>query len=487
MPYDDLQSFLKALEAAGELRRVKAAVDPVLEVTEIVDRVSKEAGGVKNQGLLFEKVAGSELPLSINVFGSYKRMQMALGCESFDELAGRIAELTKPEVPAGIWNKIKKGIDFLKIGGYMPKVRSSGGGALCQELVHTDDADLTALPVIQCWPEDGGKYITFGQVVTEHPETGARNLGMYRVQVFGPKMTAMHWHMHHDGARHFRAWAKLGKPCPLAITLGGESVLPYSATAPLPPGIDEHMFAGFLQGKGLDLVPCKTVPLEVSANCEIVIEGFVDPKQTILEGPFGDHTGFYSLAGQYPVFNVTAITHRKNPVYPTTIVGKPPQEDFYLGKATERLFLPLLKILVPDIIDYDLPMFGVFHSCAFVKIKKEYPYHARKVMSAIWGAGQMAWTKMIVVVDEHVDVHSVDDVMFHVAGNVDPKRDIMMVDGPLDILDHAAPFEGAGSKMGIDATRKWPGEGAVRDWPNEIRMDDATMERVTKRWREYGF
>jgi 4-hydroxy-3-polyprenylbenzoate decarboxylase len=264
-------------------------------------------------------------------------------------------------------------------------------------------------------------------------------------------------------------------------------VLPYAATAPLPPGIDEHMFAGFLMGKGLDLVPCKTVPLEVSANCEIVIEGWVDPKQTILEGPFGDHTGFYSLAGQFPVFNVTAITRRRNPIYPTTIVGKPPQEDFYLGKATERIFLPLLKIIVPDIVDYDLPMFGVFHSCAFVKIKKEYPYHARKVMSAIWGAGQMAWTKMIVVVDEDVDVHSVDDVMFHVAGNVDPKRDIMMVDGPLDILDHAAPFEGAGSKMGIDATKKWPGEGMVRDWPSEIVMDAATREKVTKRWREYGF
>ncbi len=497
MPYDDLQSFLKVLEGVGELRRVKASVDPVLEVAEIVDRVSKggtsgqwsvvsgQKGPVKNQALVFEKVMGSEVPLAINTFGSYKRMQMALGCEDFDELAGRIAELTRPEVPAGLWNKVKKGFDFLKIGSYVPKVR--GGGALCQEVVETEGADLTKLPVIQCWPEDGGKYITFGQVVTKHPETGARNLGMYRVQVFGPKMTAMHWHMHHDGARHFRAWAKRGERCPLAITLGGESVLPYAATAPLPPGIDEHMFAGFLQGRGLELVACKTVPLEVSANCEIVIEGWVDPKQTILEGPFGDHTGFYSLAGQYPVFHVTAITHRKNPVYPTTIVGKPPQEDFYLGKATERLFLPLLKILVPDIIDYDLPMFGVFHSCAFVKIRKEYPYHARKVMSAIWGAGQMAWTKIIVVVDEDVDVHSVDDVMFHVAGNVDPKRDIMMVDGPLDILDHAAPYEGAGSKMGIDATKKWPGEGVVREWPGEIRMDAGTVEKVTKRWGEYGF
>lgn len=507
MPYDTLSEFLAVLESAGELRRIKAPVDPVLEVAEIADRVSKapdRAGhypasgkapfaagkplhgtAAVNQALLFENVQGSNLPLAINTFGSYKRMHMALGCENFDELAARIGELTRPEVPSGLLNKIKKGLDLLKLSTYGPKVRSGPG--LCQEVVHTDDADLTSLPVIQCWPEDGGKYITFGQIVTKHPETGARNLGMYRVQVFDKKMTAMHWHPHHDGARHFRAWAKQGKPCPLAITLGGESVLPYAATAPLPPGIDEHMFAGFLMGRGLELVPCKTVPLEVSANAEIVIEGYVDPRETILEGPFGDHTGFYSLADQFPVFRVTAITHRKNPIYPTTIVGKPPQEDYYLGKATERLFLPLLKILVPDIIDYDLPMFGVFHSCAFVKIRKEYAYHARKVMSAIWGAGQMAWTKMIVIVDEDVDVHSVDDVMFHVAANVDPKRDIMLADGPLDILDHAAPYVGAGSKMGIDATRKWPGEGIVRDWPNEIQMDDATVKKVTAKWKEYGF
>jgi 4-hydroxy-3-polyprenylbenzoate decarboxylase len=502
MPYDSLPEFLRALDAAGELKRIKAPVDPVLEVAQITDVVSKApdrsgatAGGVigdiarpagaVNQALLFENVIGSSIPLAINTFGSMKRMQMALGCDSFDDLAEKLAELTKPEVPSGFLNKMKKGLDLLKVGSYVPKVRSGSGA--CQEVVLTDKADLTQLPVIQCWPGDGGKYITLGQIVTKHPETGARNLGMYRVQVFDAKTTAMHWHPHHDGARHFRAWAAQGKACPLAITLGGESVLPYAATAPLPPGIDEHMFAGFLQGRGLDLVPCKTVPLEVSANCEIVIEGFVDPKQTVLEGPFGDHTGFYSLAGQFPVFRVTAITHRKNPIYPTTVVGKPPQEDLYLGKATERLFLPLLKILIPDIIDYDFPMFGVFHSCVFVKIKKQYPYHARRVMHAIWGAGQMAWTKMIVVVDEEVDVHSVDDVMFHVAANVDPKRDIALTDGPLDILDHAAPYEGAGSKMGIDATKKWAGEGTVRAWPDEIVMSPAVVEKVNRRWNEYGF
>lgn len=507
MPYDTLQDFLQVLESQGELRRIAAPVDPVLEIAEITDRVSKSPtqGGeypaagkapfaagqpqhgtaAVNQALLFEHVRGSDIPLAINTFGSFRRVHQALGCENLDELAARIEELVQPQMPARLMDKLKKGLDILKVGSYTPKIRT--GPALCQQVVLTDDADLMRLPIIQCWPKDGGKYITLGQVVTEHPETGARNLGMYRVQVLDKKLTAMHWHQHHDGARHFRAWAALNKPCPLAITLGGESVLPYAATAPLPPGVDEHFFAGFLMGRALDLVACKTIPLEVSANCEMVIEGFVDPRQTVLEGPFGDHTGFYSLADQYPVFRVTAITHRRNPIYPTTIVGKPPQEDFYLGKATERIFLPLLKLMIPDIIDYDLPMFGVFHNCAFIKIRKDYPYHARKVMHAVWGAGQMAWTKMIVVVDEHVDVHSVDDVMFHMAANVDPRRDTVIVDGPLDILDHAAPAMGAGSKLGIDATKKWLGEGQVRDWPDEIVMDDATVAQVSRRWREYGF
>lgn len=506
MPFDTLTELLAALEKRGELRRVSVPVDPHLEITEIADRVSKaptrsgqypsavapfdaraprHSTPAINQALLFEKVIGSDVPLAINIFGSAERLQLALGCESFEALAEKISELTQPVVPGTMMGKIKKGIDLLKLSSLGPRV--VGGAAPCQQVVKTDDANLFDLPIIQCWPNDGGRYITMAQIVTKHPETNVRNLGMYRVQVFDRKLTAMHWHMHHDGARHFRAWAKAGRPCPLAITLGGESVLPYAATAPLPPGIDEHVFAGFLMGRAIELVPCKTIPLEVPANCEIVIEGFVDPEKTILEGPFGDHTGFYSLADQYPVFNVTAITHRKNPIYPTTIVGKPPQEDYYFGKATERIFLPLLKILIPDIIDYELPMFGVFHNCAFIKIQKQYPYHARKVMHAVWGAGQMAWTKMIVVVDEHVDVHDLDDVLFHLAANVDPRRDTVITEGPLDILDHAAPAMGAGSKLGIDATRKWPGEGTVRQWPEEIAMDSATVARVTGRWREYGF
>jgi 4-hydroxy-3-polyprenylbenzoate decarboxylase len=309
---------------------------------------------------------------------------------------------------------------------------------------------------------------------------------MYRVQQFGPRTCAMHWHMHHDGARHFRMYQKRGEKMPLAIVFGGESVLPYAATAPLPPGIEEHLFAGFLNGGGLELVNCKTIDLEVPANAEIVIEGLVDPSKKLMEGPFGDHTGFYSLADWYPQFDVTAITMRKNPIYPTTIVGKPPMEDYYLGKATERIFLPLLKTIVPDIVDYNLPISGVFHNCAFVKIRKEYPYQARRVMHAIWGAGQMSFTKFLVVVDEDVNVHDEQEVLFTLFANCDPQRDSEVVHGPVDILDHASPEKGAGSKMGFDATVKWKEEGKIRVWPKRIAMDQATIDLVTKRWKEYG-
>ncbi|MGC4030294.1 MAG: UbiD family decarboxylase [Tepidisphaeraceae bacterium] len=370
---------------------------------------------------------------------------------------------------------------------------------------------MTKLPIPQCWPLDGnirsgqvldsraaaevadsgrftgtGRYITLAGIYTKHPETGVRNVGMYRVQVHGPQLAAMHWHMHHDGARHFRAYAEKGQKMPLAIVLGGESVLPYAATAPLPPGVEELLFAGFLNGSGIELVQCKTIDLQVPANAEIVIEGYVDPAQKLYEGPFGDHTGFYSMADWYPAFHVTAITHRKNPVFPATVVGKPPMEDYYLGKATERIFLPLLKMLVPDVVDYSLPISGVFHNCAFIKIKKEYPQQARRVMHAIWGAGQMSFTKFIVVVDHDVDVHDEQSVWFHTFANVDPLRDVETVKGPVDILDHASIEYGWGGKIGFDATRKLPGEGQVRAWPKELETDRATAEKVAHRWAEYG-
>jgi 4-hydroxy-3-polyprenylbenzoate decarboxylase len=481
VPAADLQAFVAELEARGWLRRIRAAVDPVLEITEITDRVTK-AGG---PALLFEHVQGSDLPLLINTFGTRQRMCLALGCSDFDELAARVRSLLKPEIPTTLMQKLRKLPELAQLSSLPPRIVKRG---LCQAVVHTADADLLRLPALQCWPQDGGRYITLGAVFTKNPETGDRNVGLYRVQLFEPQLAAMHWHMHHDGARHFRLYQQRGQRMPLAIALGGPAVLPYAATCPLPPGIDECLFAGFLQGQALELAPCVTQPeIEVPATAEIVIEGYIDPAEELIrEGPFGDHTGFYSLPDYYPRFHVTALTHRQSPIYPATVVGKPPQEDFWLGKATERIFLPLLQVLVPDILDYDLPQFGCFHNCVFVKIKKEYPFQARRVMYAIWGAGQMALTKIIVVVDAQVDVHNQDEVLFQLGSNVDPRRDIVLVDGPVDILDHAAPVCGVGSKLGIDATRKITGEGQVRAWPDELEMSREVRELVTRRWGEYG-
>ena len=481
MPAADLQSFVAELEQRGWLKRIAVGVDPALEITEIADRVTT-AGG---PALLFERVRGSQMPLLINTFGTRERTCLALGCNGFDEVAARVKDQLKPEIPTTLLQKLRKLPELAQLGSLPPKIVKRG---LCHEVVHTDDANLFALPALKCWPEDGGRYITLGAVFTKNPDTGDRNVGMYRVQLFEPKLAAMHWHMHHDGARHFRLYRERGRRMPLAIALGGPAVLPYVATCPLPPGIDECLFAGFLQGQPLELVPGVSQPeIEVPATAEIVIEGYIDPAEDlILEGPFGDHTGFYSLADYYPRFHVTAVTHRQRPIYPATIVGKPPQEDFWLGKATERIFLPVVQMIVPDVLDYDLPTFGCFHNCAFVKIRKEYPYQARRVMHALWGAGQMALTKIIVVVDADVDVHNPDDVLFHVGANVDPQRDIELVRGPVDILDHAAPVCGAGSKMGIDATRKLPGEGTVRAWPAELEMTPEVKALVTRRWGEYG-
>jgi 4-hydroxy-3-polyprenylbenzoate decarboxylase len=520
MAFSTLQDFLKFLESSGELSRVAVSVDPVLEVAAIADRVMKSPAphahdepdlhpGSKLGGraLLFENVKGSDIPLAINTFGSYWRINQALGSRNLADLAERVQQLVKPEMPTRLLDKMKKGLDLLKIAGFPPKSVRSG---ICQQVVYRDQqADLTRLPIIQCWPLDGdlssgqvfdpavaeqarqnqtgtGRYITLAGIYTRHPDTGERNVGMYRVQVHGPRLCAMHWHMHHDGARHFRAWQQKQQKMPLAIVLGGESVLPYSATAPLPPGVEELLFAGFLNNGGIELVPCVSIDLSVPANAEIVIEGYVDPSQRLYEGPFGDHTGFYSLADWYPAFHVTAITTRRNPVYPTTIVGKPPMEDYFLGKATERIFLPLLRMLIPDILDYSLPMSGAFHNCAFVKIRKAYPQQARRVMHSIWGAGQMCFTKYIIVVDEHVNVHDEQDVLFHLFANTDPKRDIELVTGPIDILDHASTDYGWGGKIGIDATAKTPAEGRVRAWPKELSFDEATRQLIRRRWKEYG-
>jgi 4-hydroxy-3-polyprenylbenzoate decarboxylase len=497
VPYPDLQSFIADLEARGQLKRIAAEVDPILELSEIADRVCKSPaagdapppttdpvhGRLGGHALLFENVKGSDLPCAINVYGSYERMRLALGCDDFEELADRVSRMIKPEIPATLMAKVKKLPELAKMANMGPKVVKSG---ICQQVVHTDDANVLDLPAIQCWPQDAGRYITLGGMYSRCPETGTRNVGVYRAQLLGPKQTAMHWHMHHDGARHHRRYAARGQPMPLAIVFGGESVLPYAGTAPLPPDVSELLLAGFLNGKGIELVPCKTIDLEVPANAEMVIEGLVHATETVFEGPFGDHTGYYSLGDDYPRYDITAITHRRDPIYLTTIVGKPPQEDYYLGKATERIFLPLLRIVVPDVVDYDLPMFGAFHNCVLVKIRKEYPMQARKVMSAIWGAGQMMFSKLIIVVDEDVNVHDEQEVFFQVGANWDPRRDTVIVEGPVDILDHAAPQLGTGSKMGIDATRKIAGEGQIREWPDELVMSDQIKQLVEHRWAEYG-
>ena len=518
MPAETLRDFLNELDREGELARVKARVSPVLEISAIADRMSKSpaphgndeldrssAAKLGGKALLFENVEGSDIPVAINTFGSYWRVNKALGTNNLSALAERVGQLVKPEIPTTLLDKMKRLPDLMKMASFPPKTVRGG---ICQQIVlEGDKADLTKLPLIQCWPLDGnldsgqvfdraaaasvsergtGRYSTLGGVYTKNPETGDRNIGMYRVQLFGPRKCAMHWHMHHDGARHFRLWQKRGEKMPLAVAIGGESVLPYAATAPLPPGMEELLFAGFLNGRGIEVVQCRTIDMEVPANAEIVIEGYVDPHEKLMEGPFGDHTGFYSLADWYPAFHITAITHRKDPIYLTTVVGKPPMEDYYLGKATERIFLPLLRMIVPDILDYSLPISGVFHNCAFIKIRKEYPYQARRVMHAIWGAGQMSFTKFIVVVDDHVNVHDEQDVLFHLFSNCDPQRDTEIVHGPVDILDHASPEMGAGSKIGFDATVKWPAEGKVRAWPKELEFDEATKQLVERRWKEYG-
>jgi 4-hydroxy-3-polyprenylbenzoate decarboxylase len=479
LAYKDLSEFIKRLESVGQLQRIKAEVDPELEITEITDRVTK-AGG---PALLFEKVKGSEIPLLINAFGSFERMSLALGGRSLDEIAQEIERLAKPAVPESIIEKIKFIPTLLKLANFPPKLVKD---APCQEVVIKEDVSLSRFPIIKCWPLDGGKFITLPIVFTRNPKTGTRNAGMYRLHVYDERTTGMHWHAHHDGARHFRLNSEMGRRTEVAVALGGDPAITYAATAPMPPDIDEMMLAGLLRNKPVELVKCVTIDMEVNADAEIVLEGYVEPGETRLEGPFGDHTGYYSLADQYPVFHVTCITHRRNPIYPTTIVGKPPQEDYFMGKATERIFLPLVKLSLPEIVDFNMPIFGVFHNCIFVSIDKQYPFHARKVMHALWGMGQLMFSKIIVVVDKDVNVQDTNEVLWKVGNNMDPKRDIVVVEGPLDVLDHSAPLAKAGSKMGIDATKKWPEEGFTREWPEEICMTPEIKALVDGRWGEYG-
>ncbi|NLB53398.1 MAG: menaquinone biosynthesis decarboxylase [Syntrophomonadaceae bacterium] len=481
MAYKDLHDFIKKLENEGELLRINTLVDPELEITEITDRVSKMHG----PALLFENVKGSDMPVLMNAFGSEKRMALSLNTDKLDSIGQEITDLLamKDNMPHSMMDKLRMLPKLAELASMLPRMIKN---APCQEVVDMAP-DLNKLPILKCWPKDAGRFITLPQVYTKDPVTGQRNVGMYRLQVYDGKTTGMHWHTHHDGAQNYRKNKDTGKPIEVAVVLGGDPAITYSATAPLPPGIDELIFAGFLRKKPVDLVKCKTINMEVPADAEIVLEGYVDPEEIRIEGPFGDHTGYYSLAGEYPVFHVKCITHRAKAVYPATIVGKPPQEDCYMALATERIFLPLLKFQLPEIVNMHLPMEGVFHNCVFVSIKKTFPGQAKKVMSSLWGTGQMMFAKFIIVVDENVDVMNASEVMWKVFNNVDPKRDTMIVEGPLDVLDHSAPLALVGSKIGFDATKKLVEEGHPREWPEDIVMSKEIIDLVNKKWSDYGF
>lgn len=479
MAYKDLRHFIKTLEERNLLKRISVEVDPVLEIAEINDRVVK-AGG---PALLFEKPKGSNFPCVVNLFGSFERMKLALEVQDLDEIGQRMLEFIDFEVPTNLIQKLKQLPKLKRLADFLPKYVKDGP---CKDVIIKDEPSLDILPVLKTWPQDGGRFITLPLVFTKDPETGERNCGMYRMQVYDSRTTGMHWHMHKDGARHYRKAEKMGKRLEVAVALGSDPAVIYSATAPLPEGIDEMLLAGFLRQSPVEMVKCETVDLEVPANAEIVIEGYCEPGERRLEGPFGDHTGYYSLPDYFPVFHVTCITHRKGAIYPATIVGKPPMEDCFIAKATERIFLPLIKKQLPEIVDMNLPIEGVFHNLAIVSIDKRYPGHARKVMYALWGMGQMAFTKMIVVVDSWVNVHDLSEVLWRVGNNVDPKRDVVILEGPLDVLEHASALPAFGGKMGIDATKKWPSEGFTRPWPDDIVMSEQIKRLVDERWKEYG-
>jgi 4-hydroxy-3-polyprenylbenzoate decarboxylase len=472
----DLREWIALLEREGELVRVGAEVDPHLEVTEVVDRAVKGGG----PALFFEKPKGSEHPLLINQFGTERRMCLAFGEPSLDDVGRKLGEVLEMQPPQGLVEKVR-GLKRLKsIADSLPKTVRSGA---CQDVVlEGDDVDLSLLPVQTCWPEDAGPFITLPAVITKDPRAGTRNVGMYRMQVRDARSTLMHWQIHKDGRMDYLA---TDGRLEVAVCLGLDPVATYTASAPLPKHIDEFMLAGFLKGEPVEVVKGKTVDLEVPANAEIVLEGYVQQGDEAIEGPFGDHTGYYSPAELFPVFHVTAMTMRRDAIYPSIVVGKPPAEDAWLGKATERIFLPAIRTSVPEIVDYDLPVAGAFHNCVIVSIRKAFPGHAQKVMHAIWGLGLLSLAKSVVVVDEWVDVHDYEEVFFRVTANVDPKRDVMISEGPLDHLDHAPTRQFFGGKLGIDATHKGPAEG-TREWPPEIVMTDEVKALVDRRWEEYG-
>jgi 4-hydroxy-3-polyprenylbenzoate decarboxylase len=481
MAYSDLRDFITALEKAGELVRIRERVSPRLEITEITDRVSKNIG----PALLFENVEGSDMPVAINLMGSPTRMKMALEIDSYEDWTRRLDVFLEPRIPTGIVDKIKMLPALGELANVFPK---HVGSAPCQEVVlKGDQVDLGKLPVLTCWPDDGGPFITFPLVFTNDPNSGKRNVGMYRMQVYDRNTTGMHWQLHKDGAKqHQDAEGKKVQRFPVSVAIGADPVTVFSAICPLPPDIDEMLFAGFARKKPVELVKCLTNDIEVPANAEIVLEGWVDPAERRDEGPFGDHTGFYTPVEPYAVFHVEAITHRKHPIYMATIVGKPPQEDGHMGFAIERMFLPIMKKQFPEIADMHMPMEGVFHNLMIISIKKRYPGHARKIMHGIWGLGQAMFTKTIVVIDDHIDPHDLKTVVWYVLNNIDPERDMEFVLGPIDVLDHSSRAFGYGSHVGIDGTKKLEGEGFTRVWPDEIEMSDDVKKKVDAMWGKLG-
>lgn len=481
-PYSDVRDFLTALDRAGELARIRVDVDPYLEITEIVQRVIAADG----PALLFERPTGSDMPLLINAFGTERRMATALGVERLDEIGERIAHLLAPQLPTG-WGGVREALGKLgEVRGVPPKrVRT----APCQEVVlRGAEVDLYRLPAVHSWPDDGGAFLNFGLTHTRHPETGQRNLGMYRLQRFDARTVGMHWQIHKDSTAHHAVAERRGERLPVAIAFSPDPVITYAAQAPLPADIDEYLFAGFIRKERVELVDCLTVPLQVPATAQIVLEGWLEPGERAPEGPFGDHTGFYTPVEPFPVLHVECMTMQRDPVYQTVVCGPPPQEDVWLGKATERIFLPLLRMVVPDVLDMDFPAAGVFHNCIIVSIDKRFPKHAQKVMHAIWGTMMLSLTKLIVVVDADCDVHDYTEVAWRAFGNVDYDHDLLLTQGPVDHLDHASYQQFWGGKAGIDATRKLPGEGYHRDggWPEIARMAPEIVTRVERRWREYG-
>ena len=520
MPYSDLREWISALDRAGELIRIKAQADPILEIAEITDRVSKWGPrgkhGPGGPALLFENITGYRgSKLLINQFGSERRMTMALDVSSLDEISDRIKMFMDVKSPQGLLDKIKMLPMLADMGKFFPKQVATGP---CKEVIKRDNFSLLDFPILQCWPLDGGRFITLPSVITKDPKTGKRNAGTYRMQIYDERTAGMHWQRQKIGAEHYREQmrraAAAGEANPLsaaldmmarsgggsrvaegkqvagrmdvAVVIGTEPAMAFSSIVPAPPDIEEYMIAGFLRQKPIELVKCETVDLEVPASSEIVLEGYVQLDELRMEGPFGDHTGFYTPEDLYPVFHVTCITHRKDPIYSTTIVGKPPMEDAYMGKAVERIFLPLMRLTIPELVDINMPIEGVFHNLMIISIRKSYPGQARKVMNAIWSLGQAMSTKCILVVDEDVNVQDIGEVTLKVLNNIDPERDIQFTLGPVDSLDHASRLPDYGSKMGVDATRKWPTEGFTRPWPEEIRMDEKTKAQVTKRWKEFG-